>query len=191
MANPSIPSTPISLLPLSLEHHVEALQQVYRATPRYWQMYGLPSSPAGQAEHDLREAAGMPDRYLLGIVRRLVADDPQAGGELIGLVDFRLHWPRPQMVYLGMIMVAEPYQRQGIGTQAWQLLRPWLEETAHMSRARVGIAQFNIPALKFFQSLGFTLTGESNRIRSGTKWVRLLYMEQALTEESGGEAASL
>ncbi|OUC07991.1 hypothetical protein RY27_11650 [Litorilinea aerophila] len=90
-----------------------------------------------------------------------------------------------------MIMVAEPYQRQGIGTQAWLLLRPWLVETAHMSRARVGVAQFNIPALKFFQSLGFTLTGESNRIRSGTKWVRLLYMEQALEEESGGESGGL
>ncbi|MCC9074679.1 GNAT family N-acetyltransferase [Litorilinea aerophila] len=191
MADKRITPSPISLLPLSLEHHAAALQQVYRATPGYWQMYGLPSSPAGQAEHDLREAAEMPDRYLLGIVRRLVADDPQAGGELIGLVDFRLHWPRPKTVYLGMIMVAEPYQRQGIGTQAWLLLRPWLVETAHMSRARVGVAQFNIPALKFFQSLGFTLTGESNRIRSGTKWVRLLYMEQALEEESGGESGGL
>jgi len=99
-------------------------------------------------------------------------------GELIGLIDFRLHWPAQQTVSIGMVMVAELYQRQGFGTQAWQLLRPWLATTAGMQVARLAVEQFNPGALQFFQHLGFQVTGEANRIKVGDKFVRLLYMEQ-------------
>ncbi len=174
-------TTTISLLPLSLEHHTAALQQVYRATPGYWQLYGLPGSPADQAARDLQIAVETPGRYLLGIVRRLVEADPKAGAELIGLIDFRLEWPDPDVVYIGMLMVAEPYQRQGIGREAWHLLQPWLAATAQMSKARLGVEQFNPHALKFFEQLGFQLTGASERVKTGDKFVRLLYMESALS----------
>jgi RimJ/RimL family protein N-acetyltransferase len=100
--------------------------------------------------------------------------------ELVGIVDFRLYWPAPEMAYIGMIMVAEPFQREGIGAQAWSLLRPWLLETAKVKSARLGVEQFNVQALQFFQSLGFALTGETNRMEVGSKWVRLMYMEMAL-----------
>ncbi|MFN8487331.1 MAG: GNAT family N-acetyltransferase [Caldilineaceae bacterium] len=171
---------PISLLPLSVELHSAALQAVYAATLGYWRMYNLPSSPADQAERDLRAGAETAGRSLLGIVRRLVADDASAGAELIGVVDFRLHWPEPDLVYLGMVMVAEPYQRQGVASQAWQLLEPWLAETAHIPKARLGVEQFNPHALQFFQRLGFMLTGDADRIKVGDKFVRLLYMEKEL-----------
>ncbi len=59
---------------------------------------------------------------MMGIVRRVDEDDPAAGFEMVGMVDFRLHWPQESIAYVGMLMVAEPYQRQGIGTQAWRLL---------------------------------------------------------------------
>lgn len=172
----------ISLLPLAAEHHTEALQQVYRATPVYWQMYHLPAAPAGQAAHDLAAAQETPGRHLLGIVRRLVADDPAAGVEMVGVVDLRLHWPAPDIAYIGMIMVAEPYQRQGIGSEAWRLVRPWLARSAQMKTARLGVEQFNPGALRFFQQIGFALTGRTDRVRSGQRWVRLLYMEQSLVE---------
>lgn len=177
-------STPvtISLAPLSLEWHVDALQQVYRATPGYWAMYNLLTAPAGQAESDLRTAAETPGRTLMGIVRR-VEDDQTAGAasvELIGLIDFRLHWPNEQVAAIGMVMVAETYQRLGVGTQAWQLLKPWLATQSQMQQARLTVEQFNPGALQFFQRLGFTLTGEANRIKVGDKFVRLLTMELPL-----------
>ncbi len=171
----------ISLAPLSLEWHVDALQQVYLATPGYWAMYNLLTAPAGQAESDLRTAAETPGRTIMGIVRRVESE--AAGGigvELIGLIDFRLHWPNEQIVSIGMIMVAEPYQRLGVATHAWQLLKPWLAAQGQMGQARVTVEQFNPGALKFFQSLGFTLTGEANRIKVGDKFVRLLAMELPL-----------
>jgi RimJ/RimL family protein N-acetyltransferase len=168
----------ISLLPLSLEHHVAALQEVYRATPGYWSLYNLPGPAPNQAEHDLRAATETPGRHILGMVRRVQADDLTAGAELIGLLDVRLHWPGQSVVSMGMIMVVETLQRQGIGSQAWQLVEPWLVHTAQMHKARLGVEQFNPQALKFFQQLGFTLTGQTDRHRVGEKFVRLLYMEK-------------
>jgi RimJ/RimL family protein N-acetyltransferase len=175
----------VSLLPLNAADHSEALQAVYRATPAYWQMYHLPGSPAGQAARDLEAAADTPGRTLMGIVQRIQNDEPAPGLELaqvemIGVVDFRLHWPDPDVVYVAMIMVAEPYQRQGIGRAAWRLLAPWLAQSAGMSIARAGIEQFNPGALLFLQQLGFSLTGNSSRVQSGKRWVRLLYMEYDL-----------
>lgn len=177
-------AAPISLAPLSIDWHAPALEQVYLATPGYWQLFNFLTVPPGQAEHDLQAVAETPGRTLLGIVRRMNSDSndatDEAGIELIGVMDFRLHWPDEQVVTIGMVMVAEPYQRQGIGSQAWALLKPWLVEQAGMQRVRLAVEQFNPIALQFFESLGFTFTGESDRIKVGDKFVRLLYMELKL-----------
>lgn len=170
----------ISLLPLDAEYHAAAVQAVYAATPHYWQMYGLDGPPADQAQRDLAAANETPGRYLAGIVKRVDAQDAAAGAELIGLVDFRLDWPAEGTATIGMLMVAEAYQRQGVGAQAWSLLAPWLAASAHMQKARLSIEQFNIGALKFWEKLGFRLTGESDRVRSGDQFVRHLYLESPL-----------
>lgn len=181
MADPQI-----SLVPLSLEHHVAALQAVYAATPHYWAHYNWPSAPPNQAAHDLRAAAETPGRTILGMVRRLQAVDAAAGGELIGLIDFRLHWPGQHIAYIGMVMVAEPLQHQGIGSQAWRLLEPWLIHQAGMYKARLAVEQFNPGALHFFTHLGFQLTGQTARHRVGDKFVRLLYLEKEWSYPNAG-----
>jgi RimJ/RimL family protein N-acetyltransferase len=167
----------ISLVPLSPEHHIAALQGLYQATPGYWAFYQWPAAPLGQGEHDLRAAAETPGRTLMGIVRPLPADDPAGGAELIGLVDFRLHWPGQYVVHIGKVMVAESWQRQGVATQAWRLLTPWFINQAGMHKARMAVEQFNPGALRFFRHLGFVLTGQTDRYRVGDQFVRLLYME--------------
>ena len=96
----------ISLLPLSADLHTAALQEVYEATPGYWAMYHLLAPPADQAERDLAEAVATPGRTMMGIVKPVERGNAAAGAELIGLVDFRLHWPADQTASLGMIMVA-------------------------------------------------------------------------------------
>lgn len=131
-------------------------------------MYGLAAAPQGQAQDDLNAAGATPGRYLLGIVRRVDAGDAEAGAELIGLLDFRLHWPEEGTAYVGMLLVAEPYG----SSPAWrpkprELLAPWLAATAKVRKVRTGVEQFNIGALKFWQRMGLRLTGDSDRIRSG------------------------
>jgi GNAT superfamily N-acetyltransferase len=148
-------------------------------------MYHLASSPTGQAARDLEATAETPGRTMMGIVRRIDAPvEPEiVGVEMVGVIDFRMHWPDPDVVYVGMIMVAEPYQRQGFGRAAWRVLAPWLAQSAKMSSARAGIEQFNPGGLQFLQQLGFGLTGGSSRVQSGKRWVRLLHLEYDLARD--------
>lgn len=173
----------ITLMPVDAALHTAALQAVYAAAPGYWQLYHLPGPPADHAERELSVAQATPGRSLLAIVRPLERANPAAGAEMIGVLDFRLHWPGVGVAYLAMLMVAEPLQRQGIGAQAWSLLKPWLANAASIHTVRVGVEQFNVVALKFWEAQGFTLTGESDRARAGEKFVRLLYMTAALASE--------
>lgn len=170
----------VSLIPLDTDHHAAALQRVYELTPGYWDMYGLLHAPEGQGERDLTAIAQEAGRYGMGILLPNEPGNPEAGAQLVGIVDFRLHWPEPGVVYLGIFLVAEVFQRQGIGTAAWQVLEPWLAHEAEIQVARLGVEQFNPGALKFFEQMGFALTGDSKRVQSGKKLVRLLSMEKVL-----------
>jgi hypothetical protein len=48
---------------------------------------------------------------------------------------------------------------------------------------RLALEQFNFGALKFWEALGFTLTGESGRVRQGEQFVRLLYLQKMLATD--------
>ena len=143
-------------------------------------MYHLAQAPAGQAARDLAAIEDEPGRMGLGIAAANEPGNPQAGAQLVGLIDFRLHWPDPDTAYIGILLVAEPFQRQRVGSDAWALLQPWLAGEAGLRAVKLGVEQFNPGALRFFQSLGFALTGEAQRIRSGKRLVRLLAMEKEL-----------
>lgn len=170
---------PLTLIPLNAADHTALLQAVYDAAPGYWAMYDLPGANPDQAAHDLAEAAETPGRTLLGIL--LPVDEPSgAGAEMIGMIDVRLHYPAEQVASLGLIVVAQPYQRLGVGTAAWALLEPWLAQGAGMARARLRVEQFNHPAQRFFGAVGFAMTGESARAQVGDKFVRFLSMEKEL-----------
>ena len=171
----------ISLLPLDASLHASALQRVYELSPAYWTMYHLAQAPAGQAERDLAAIEDEPGRMGLGIAAANEPGNAEAGAQLVGMIDFRLQWPDPDTAYIGILLVAEPFQRRRVGSEAWALLEPWLAHEANLRAVKLGVEQFNPGALRFFQSLGFSLTGEAQRIRSGKRLVRLLAMEKDLS----------
>jgi RimJ/RimL family protein N-acetyltransferase len=170
---------PITLIPLSAEH-AAPLQAVYVAAPRYWAHFGLDALPPDQATRDLAAAADDPTRSILGILQRVQPDNPSAGQQMIGAVDMRRHYPAEQDVTVGLLIVAEPYQRQGIGRAAWALLEGWLAQQPGLSVAHLAIEQFNLPALHFFTALGYELTGHATRQKVNNTFVRYLAMQKLL-----------
>ena len=166
----------VTLIPLDAGQHGDLLQAVYAATPAYWALHELAGAPPGQAAHDLEEAAATPGRTVLGMVVQDAADDAL----MVGMADVRLHYPAEGAATLGLVMVAEPYQRRGIGSAAWALLEPWLREQAGIRTARLAVEQFNAGAVRFFTHLGFAMTGEARRAPVGERFVRLLTMEKTL-----------
>ncbi len=169
----------ITLIPLGADH-APPLQAVYEAAPAYWARFALTHVPSDQAARDLAEAAADPTRTLLGILRRVDAADPAAGQIMVGAIDLRRHYPDDGFVTLGLLVVAESYQRAGIGRAAWTLLEAWLAAQPEFTRARLSVEQFNIPGLHFFTALGFGMTGDANRQKVGDAFVRYLAMEKAL-----------
>lgn len=189
---------PVTLIPLSLRDHTPLLQAVYNAAPAYWALYEQLAAPELQALHDLREAGQTPGRTLMGILLPLTASPSlsatDAGGgdvesrltshasaEMVGFIDLRMHHPGNSVTTIGMIMVAEPGQRQGHASAALALLEAWLASSAGMTKLRAGVEQFNPGALHFFQHNGFTLTGEATRTQVGDRLVRQLYLEKSLS----------
>ncbi len=171
----------ITLIPLSTEH-AAPLQAVYNAAPAYWRLFGLDGLPPGQAAADLDAASVNPARSLLGILQRAEVANPAAGQIMVGAIDLRRHYPDESDVTLGLVIVGEPYQRQGVGRAAWTLLESWLAQQPGLTTARLSVEQFNIPALHFFTALGFALTGGATRQKVGDHLVRYMAMEKALTE---------
>ncbi len=172
--------TPVTLIPLDAEH-AALLQAVYVAAPAYWALFGIDGLPSDQAARDLAEAADDPTRTILGILQRVNPADPAAGQSMVGAVDLRRHYPDESDVTLGLLIVAEPHQRQGVGSAAWALLEAWLAQQPGLATARLSVEQFNTPALHFFTALGFKLTGEATRKKVNDLFVRYLDMQKELT----------
>lgn len=92
-------------------------------------------------------------------------------GETVGVVDFLRDYPRPGTVYVGLLMVREDRQGQGLGTRLFrELVR--LSQGAHF---RLAVLEHNPQALKFWQQMGFVATGEVKPYRGH----RVILMERA------------
>lgn len=173
---------PITLIPLSAPEHVSLLQAVYEAVPLYWRQFQQPGAAPDQAAQELAAVSATPGRAIMGILHPMGAENSNAELEMIGMVDFRLHYPHEGAATVGLLLVAQPYQRQGIGRQCWLMLEQWLARSARMKTAHAAVEQFNTVGLKFFLSMGFSLTGGARRLRVGDRFIRLLDLEKPLAQ---------
>lgn len=164
----------VSLRPLSAED-VAAVQAVFEATPDYFaQLTGEP--PAGhEAQRTFDSLAGQPGRLWLG----LFVPDEAGLPDLIGLLDLRLGFPEPQTVTLGLLLVCEARQRQGLGSQAYRLLEGWLRQQ-DFDLVELHVAGQAFGAQQFWRQLGFEFSGQQQRVALGRKSVRLLAMSKRL-----------
>jgi RimJ/RimL family protein N-acetyltransferase len=119
----------------------------------------------------LATAAAEEGRYLLGITLR---------DAMIGLLDLRLAIPGPYDVQIGLILLAEPHRRQGLGTWALRILEAWLTRDTPTEAVVVAVPAQDHAAQGFFLANGYAFTGQSTRVLVGSTRPRLLEMRKSL-----------
>jgi len=167
-------SPSVSLRPFGADD-VIAVQAVYEATPGYFEMMTGAPAPAHEAQREFDNLARQPGRLWLGLFV------PDAAGlpDLIGLLDLRLDFPEPQVVTLGLLLVCEARQRQGLGSQAYRLIEGWLRQQG-FSAVELHVAAQAFGAQQFWRRLGFEFTGQQQRVAVGVKSLRMLALSKSL-----------
>lgn len=159
-------------LRLLTDTDVPALQQVYDATPEaFRRLIGQPA-PADQAARDFVQAIATPGRYQFGI---------QVDTKLVGLVDCKLDDQVAGQAYIGMLLLAPPYDTPDIAGLALRILERWLITTFTVGRVQTDVLAHEPQELAFWRAQGYTFTGEQYRRELPDYAPRLLTMAKDLT----------
>jgi len=138
------------------------LQRVIEEAPTYAQLVtGVPPGPAdAQSTYTiLPEGKSYEDKFVFGIYR---------GTEMVGCADVMRGYPDAATAYLGLLLVSERHQRQGIGRRAFEWLEEFVRGWGTCDRIRVAVVRTNEGVMPFWRRLGFEPTGEVNAYRYGS-----------------------
>lgn len=132
-----------------------ALQAVLEAAPRYYE--AVCGGPPGPAEAQSTFTALPPgrtrdDKRVFGLY---------AGKAMVGVADVVRGWNAPDKAIIGLLLLAERWQRRGIGRAFEALVEQAIGAWPEIATVRVAVAASNPGALAFWRRLGFRETGET------------------------------
>ncbi len=150
------------------------LQRVIEEAPVYAQLVtGVTPGPAdAQSMYTiLPEGKSYEDKFVFGVYRV---------GEMVGCADLVRGYPDPATVYLGLLLISQRYQRQGIGRRAFELLEEFARGWGTCDRIRLAVIRTNEVVIPFWRRLGFEATGEVRPYRYGSVASESILMEKRL-----------
>ena len=124
-----------------------ALQSVLEAAPAYFRIVG--GAPPGPAEAQslftaLPPGKGYDDKFVWGLY---------SGPAMIGCADVIRGYPTPDKVVIGLLLLAEPWQRHGLGRA---LLAEGLRRLEALGATLAQVASGSPPAHALYAAAGFT-----------------------------------
>jgi RimJ/RimL family protein N-acetyltransferase len=131
-----------------------ALQAVLEAAPRYFEcVTGLPpgGAEAQSTVTALPEGKSYDDKFVWGLYE---------DGAMIGCADVVRGWNTREKAIIGLLLLAEPWQRRGLGRAFATLLEQTIAAWPEITTLRLGVVATNHDALAFWRRLGFRATGE-------------------------------
>jgi GNAT superfamily N-acetyltransferase len=138
-----------------------ALQCVLEAAPSYFQtVTGAP--PRGALAQATFTALPAEKTYADKFVWGLYADDA-----MIGCADVIRGYPVPEKAVIGLLLLAERWQRHGIGRAFAALIEQAIAAWPEVTVLRIGIVATNTGALAFWRKQGYSGTGEVKPAASG------------------------
>jgi RimJ/RimL family protein N-acetyltransferase len=133
---------------------MDALQRVFEAAPGYF--HAVTGLPPGEAEAQSEFTALPPgrsydDKFVWGLYR---------GDEMIGCADVLRGYPDPSRAVIGLLLITERWQRQGLGRAFATLVEQNIAAWPQIERFRLGVIASNPGALAFWHRMGYVETGE-------------------------------
>ncbi len=91
-------------------------------------------------------------------------------GTLMGVLDFIRsgYEGNPAHAYLELLMIGAPYRSLGLGTAAFTWLEDELRRTPGCQVLNAGVQVNNLGAVRFWQRMGFRITGPAETLADGT-----------------------
>jgi ribosomal protein S18 acetylase RimI-like enzyme len=79
----------------------------------------------------------------------------------IGVIDLLIGYPTKEKAFIGLLLISEKYQKQGLGTQTYSELEKYIRQFPIINTIRLSVVESNGWVLKFWEELGFAMTGEA------------------------------
>jgi len=153
----------------------DVVQRIYDAAPTYsWVTTGAPSRPGSAVEtfSMLPDGCAADAKHMYLVCR---------GDEQVGFVDVIRGYPSEDSAYIGLFILIESQHGQGIGRRTFRDLETLIAKWRDVRRIRLTVIEANVPALSFWDAMGFIRTGEYAPYESGTVRSRHVLFEKPLT----------
>lgn len=158
---------------------MEALQRVLEAAPSYF--LRVTGQPPGLAEAQSTYTRLPPektyaDKFVWGLY---------AGEAMIGCADVIRGYPARQKAVIGLLLLAQPWQRRGLGRAFAVLVEEAIGGWPEIECLRLGVATSNFGAHAFWHKLGYRETGDVKAAPPGFS-AAMRVMEKALRRDAVG-----
>jgi RimJ/RimL family protein N-acetyltransferase len=152
----------VTLRPLTGQPaEMAALQCVLEAAPAYFQTVAgtLPGGAEAQSTFTaLPLGKTYDDKFVWGLY---------SGDAMIGCADVIRGYPVRESAVIGLLLLAEQWQRRGLGRAFAALIEQAILSWPEILRLRIGVVASNASALAFWRKLGYRETGEIKAAHSG------------------------
>jgi GNAT superfamily N-acetyltransferase len=140
------------------------LQSVFDACSDYALMQdGQPFAPdVAQLEFD-EVPAGFPTE-----AKRIFAIEP-AHGSPVGIIEGLCGYPKPNIWFIGLMLIVPQYRRSGLGRLALDELEAHILSVDSCSEIELAVLKVNTAGLRFWERRGFALRREAPAAAFGQK----------------------
>ncbi|PZA08698.1 MULTISPECIES: GNAT family N-acetyltransferase [unclassified Meiothermus] len=125
------------------------IHELYQKSPTYFQLIGMEIPTLSDVEREVEALAHDPQRRCCLIA----TPTPKEGRQVVGYLDYKLHYPEAMAATISLLLIAEEHQGQGFGSLALEHLEGLLRGEV---RKLYAVVYGNNPvAQRFWEARGF------------------------------------
>ena len=167
-------TNPIQLQLLFKENDLRDLQEVLEGAPRYSLKVSGQVQPSTASEEVF---VAIPEGF--DVTKKIVIGVKQ-DTELIGVIDILRGFPNEETAMLGLLLLKEKKQGQGLGKRTFEELLTYVSSWSEIHKIRISVVKSNDEVLIFWKKLGFIETGVNHPYENGSVISESIVLEKIL-----------